>query len=149
MYSDFFDELNEIYLNESSELYSGVFWIPNLDDINKNKNYCFQIPTLSSGEIDSDGLELNAKSGTTYNHEKLWNQLSTSMTNNNPYNYYPRGRVQITNGKAIIYLNPNINTEEVQEFIKDEYNLTERNGIKKIIFNSDGSDHYKCYLDEK
>lgn len=147
MYSEFFNELNEIYLKESSELYSGVFWITDIDNVEKNKNYCFQIPTLPSGDVNNDGLDLNAKSGVTYNHEKLWSQLPSTLTHNKPFNYYPRGRVQISNGKAIVYLNPNINTEEIQTFIKDEYNLTERNGIRKVVFNSDGSSHYRCYLD--
>ena len=28
------------------------------------------------------------------------------ITKNKPYNYYPRGRVEIKNGKVSIYMNP-------------------------------------------
>lgn len=151
MYSDIFEELNnlnEIYLTESSELYCGIFWIVDLDNIDNNKKYCFQIPCFSDGTINNyNGLDLNAKTGTTYNHEKLWKTLPTSLTHNKAFDYYPRGRVQINNNKAVVFLNPNINTEDVQSFIIHEFNLNQHNGIIKIVFNSDGSNHYKCYLD--
>lgn len=70
------------------------------------------------------------------------------MTNNKKFNYYPRGRVQIANGKATIYANPNICTQDVMYFIIDMFNLSGSNGITKIRIIPDGSDHYKCYLDE-
>ena len=89
----------------------------------------------------------SAKSGITYNHEKLWSQLPQKLTHGKPYNYYPRGRVQINHGKAIIYLNPNIATEKVKQFLIQEFNLTARNGINKVVINVDGSNHYKCHLD--
>ena len=138
-------------LNESlSGLAQGVFWIVDIENMSDNKKYCFPIFSDSNGNIlATDGsYALNAKSGTTYNHEKLWDQLPKSYTHNQPFDYYPRGRVQISNGKAIVYLNPNINTVEVQNFIKNEFNLRQINGITKVTFISDGSEHYKCYLDE-
>lgn len=72
---------------------------------------------------------------------------SRLFTQGKQYNYFPRGRVEIQNSKATIYLNPVINNEEVQKFLIDEFHLTKSNGINKIIFHSDGSEHYKCYLD--
>jgi hypothetical protein len=133
---------------ESSQLCSGVFWIVDINNIESNKKYCFQIPCDMNGIPDNaEKYNLNAKSGTTYNHEKLWKMLGSKFTNNKPYNYYPRGRVDISNSKVIVYLNPVINTSEIQEFIKKEFNLTSHNGIKKVTFKSDGSEHYKCYLD--
>ena len=134
-------------LNEGiTDLYKGIFWIVNLDDIYKNRDYCFLIPTNSFGD-NIENVEVNAKSGSTFNHEKTWEYLSSKQTKNKKYNYFPRGRVEISNGKAIIYLNPNINTEEVKKFLIDEFHLYEINGIKSVRMISDGSDHYKCYLD--
>lgn len=135
-------------LRESSELAQGVFWIVDLDELNKNKTYCFPIYCTSDGINTGDTSKLNAKSGITYNHEKLWAQLPQKLTHGKPYNYYPRGRIQINHGKAIIYLNPNIATEEVKHFLIQEFNLTSKNGINKIVINVDGSNHYKCYLDD-
>ena len=140
-------KFTEEYLTEDLQLYKGVFWIVDLENIYNNRNYCFTIPCDTYGNNLNPSLELNAKSGTTYNHEKLWKLLPSKVTHNKPFNYYPRGRVEVANNKATIYLNPNINTEEVQKFIKNEFNLSEHNGIKKIIFHSDGSSHYNCYLD--
>ena len=134
-------------IRESSELAQGVFWIIDLDELNKNKNYCFPIYCTSDGVNIGDTSKLNAKSGITYNHEKLWSQLPQKLTHGKPYNYYPRGRVQINHGKAIIYLNPNIATEKVKQFLIQEFNLTARNGINKVVINVDGSHHYKCHLD--
>lgn len=135
-------------LVEDKQSYKGVFWIVDLENTYNNSNYCFTIPSDEYGNVQADELYLNAKSGTTYNHEQLWNSLSRRMTQGKPFNYYPRGRVEIQNGKATIYLNPNINTQEVVNFLIDEFNLKERNGIKKIIIHPDGSNHYKCFLDE-
>lgn len=134
-------------LNENAQLYKGVFWIVDQDDIEKNAKYCFTIPSDCYGNIESNGPELNAKSGTTYNHEKLWRSLPRSLTLGKAFNHFPRGRVEIQNAKATIYLNPQINTKEIQQFIISEFNLYKYNGINKIIFHSDGSEHYKCYLD--
>ena len=134
-------------IQNKHQLYKGVFWITDLDDIDRNENYCFKIPSDRFGNVVSDGLDLNAKSGTTYNHEKLWRSLPRKITQGKPFDYFPRGRIEIKNGKATIYLNPLINTEEIQRFLIDKFNLTEANGIDKTVFSSDWSEHYKCFLD--
>lgn len=135
-------------LQEDTQLYKGVFWIKDLDDIYANRDLCFQIPCDMSGLVDDiSKLELNAKSGNTYNHEKLWNELPSKLTDDKPFNYYPRGRVEIKNGIVDIFLNPNINIPEIIDFLKSEFNLSEYNGIKKIRIHNDCSEHYKCYLD--
>ena len=148
-YSFLLENSNKQTLNEDSQLYKGVFWIVESDMVEKNRKYCFTIPSDTDGNPTSDDLDLNAKSGKTYNHERLWNSLPARMRYGRDYKFYPRGRVEISNGKATVYLNPHINTEDVQEFIKSEFNLTDRNGIKKVVFFSDGSEHYKCYLDKE
>ena len=134
-------------LNEDTQLYKGVFWIVNQDNMEENKSYCFTIPSDCYGNVEACELTLNAKSGTTYNHEKLWKELPRVFTQGKPFNYYPRGRVEIQNGKATVYLNPHINNEDVQQLVIEEFNLTKKNGINKVIFHSDGSEHYRCYLD--
>lgn len=133
-------------LKESNDLYKGIFWIVDLDNIYNNIDYCFQIPCDSDGNAyDRSGL--TAKSGDTHNHEKYWNMLSSRMTKNKLFDYYPRGRAEISNGKATIYLNPNINTEEIRDLIISQYHLNKYNDIDKIRFMSDFSNHYRCYLD--
>ena len=110
-------------LKEDLQLYKGVFWIVDLDNLCNNRNYCFIIPSDIYGNPISDTDELNAKSGITYNHERLWESLPRKITLGRDFNYFPRGRVEIANQKATVYLNPHINTPEVQDFIKDQFNL--------------------------
>lgn len=82
-----------------------------------------------------------AKSGDTYNHEKLWKYVKPQNCNK-PYNYYPRGRVvKGTKSKAIIYMNPNITNEFISS-IKEMFEIKEEPIIKL-----DYSKHYKCFLD--
>ena len=135
---------------ENESLAQGVFWIIDIDELNNNKKYCFSIQCDADGNIINKSIyNLNAKSGATYNHELLWRELPKADTFGKAFDYYPRGRVQINNKKATVYLNPNINTDEIKKYIIEEFGLYEKNGLKSIRFISDGSAHYKCYLDEK
>lgn len=133
-------------LKESSELFKGIFWIVDPENMNENKKYCFMIPTDSEGNNIS-GMELNSKNELTLNHERVWKELPKKLTHNLSFNYYPRGRVEISHEKAIIYVNPNICTEEIKQFIIEEFNLYSLNDIKSVRIVADGSFHYKCHLD--
>ena len=112
---------------------NGIFWI--LDDENKLLAYPF-------GSVDS--FEGIAKSGTTYNHKRLWNELkpgSSKLT----FNYYPRGRVDWDNkGRPVIYMNPNIDDSWLPS-IKQEFGIRPPDDCK---IQYDYSDHYKCHLDD-
>ena len=81
-----------------------------------------------------------AKSGDTYVHKYLWQEISHPKV---PYNYYPRGRVEINkSGKELIYMNSNIGIDYVNQIVAAF-------GVRsdpKIIY--DNSVHYKCYLDD-
>ena len=133
-------------LIEDRQLYKGVFWIVDNDNLYNNRNYCFTIPCDNIGDTINNEYG-TSKDGYTHNHKGLWSQLSSKLTHNKPFDYYPRGRVVITNGKATIWVNPNLYNEDVLDFIIDEFNLTEYNGINKVVMKADYSEHYKCYLD--
>jgi len=128
-------------LLESSELYKGIFWVKDID--NPTTELFFTIPSNVYGNVEATNL--TAKSGTTHNHKALWSTLG-KVTEGKPYNYFPRGRVEIANRKATVYFNQNLNTEFIKKLIVDTYNLTTRNGIEKVTFIVDGSEHYKSYL---
>lgn len=135
-------------LVEDLELYKGIFWIVDEDNLEKNRSYCFKaLSDIYGNSEDLKDIGI-AKSGNTYNHKMVWEQLSPNMTNKKPYNYYPRGRVEIHNGVAKIFLNGNINYEEVIDFLKNEFNLIPHNGIKKVQIIEDNSSHYLCHLDD-
>lgn len=134
-------------LTEDRDLYKGIFWITDLDNVYANQLY-FQIPVTSDGiVINPEVMHLNSKNGDNYNHKLVWKELTPKETQNKPFDYFPRGRIEINRGKATIYANPNICTQEVLDWLTDKFNLTKNNGITKVVMNPDGSEHYKCYLD--
>lgn len=113
---------------KGDDMKQGVFWV--ID----NK----LLAILFDKNKYSDGI---AKSGDTYNHEKLWKYIKPKNCNR-PYNYYPRGRVvKGAKNKTIIYMNPNITNQFISS-IKEMFEIKEEPIIKL-----DFSKHYKCYLD--
>ena len=84
-----------------------------------------------------------AKSGNTYNHKKLWEHI-LPCGRKVGFDYYPRGRVEITpKGKAVIYMSPHIGNEYIAE-ICTAFELE-----SEPIVKYDHSEHYHCYLDRE
>lgn len=118
-----------VKLVETIEESQGVFWV--IDD------ELFAFPFCEDEHLN--GI---AKSGNTYNHKKLWADIKPQNCNKS-YNYYPRGRVVISNsGKPTIYMNPQIDKKFVPQ-IKVAFGLRSEPTITY-----DFSEHYKCYLDD-
>ena len=83
-----------------------------------------------------------AKSGVTYNHKLLWEDVKPKGCKK-PYNYYPRGRVDFTNkGQPVVYMNPNIDEDYISD-IKVNFGLR-----SEPVIRYDNSQHYKCYFDD-
>ncbi len=121
-------------------LCKGVFWMTE----ENAEMLAFPIPCDTNGTIiGQTKCPLNSKTGTNYNHRLLWESLSRGITGGKPFDYYPRGRVEIRNAKASVYLNPDINTYEIQSLTIQKFGLTADNGIKSVRFISDGSNHYR------
>lgn len=114
-----------IISRKGDDMKQGVFWV--ID------NNLLAIPFDKSKY--TDGI---AKSGDTYNHEKLWKYVKPQNCNK-PYNYYPRGRVvKGTKSKAIIYMNPNITNEFISSMPDDNIiDLTEKLRAKIVDLNID------------
>ena len=109
--------------------HKGVFWI--VDD---------ELLAIPYSKEATKGL---SKSGGNYNHRELWEIIKPARCNK-PFDYYPRGRVEVSNkGKPIIYMNPNIDESYLPE-IMEAFELDEAPRI-----HYDGSDHYKCYIDRE
>lgn len=138
----------------TKELSSGIFWV--LADNQKLDGYTllsFTIPCDIYGTpLGGHVMELNSQNGLTYNHKKVWESVVQKDSSYRPYNkkpfdYYPRGRVQIANNKARIYLNQNICTESVIEDIKNAFGLS-LDTISQIRVLVDNSTHYGCWMDQ-
>ncbi|WP_026659728.1 hypothetical protein [Butyrivibrio sp. AC2005] len=82
-----------------------------------------------------------AKSGSNFNHRLLWDYVKPKGCNR-PFDYYPRGRVEINKrGDPVIYMSPQISEAFIQQ-------ITECFGlIRNPKIHYDGSLHYKCHLD--
>lgn len=134
--------------DEQSEK-KGIFWIVDRKNLQNNEPYLFRIP------VDPVGVPcfltsippLNSKNGDHYNHKQTWETyVPAELRSGKPYNYYPRGRVEIKEqGKAKIFLNPDIATEEVIAYIIEKFWLQHRE--VKVI--ADGSKHYGYSAEEE
>lgn len=93
--------------------------------------------------FDGSHPEGIAKSENTYNHKKLWDSLKPAGRHV-PFDYYPRGRVEITNQNVpVIYMSPHIGTEWVGQIML----AFEIPTVPVIRY--DYSMHYHCYLDKE
>ena len=107
---------------------NGVFWLVD-DDL------------LAFPWHEAMYMEAFAKSGNTYNHKKLWEQIRPKGCNK-PFNYYPRGRVEIASkGKAVVYMSPHIPCSLLPE-IQTVFGLRE-----PPVIRYDFSRHYRCCFD--
>ena len=119
---------------------TGLFWCANFD------TECPELITVSAA-CDKNGdskepVRFSSKSGNNFNHRLEWERLDRSITAGRPFNYYPRGRVEIKNGKATVFLNPVINKECVVLRIMDAFELM-TGELNCINIKSDGSSHYR------
>ena len=115
-------------------MYKGVFW--------KTENGFIAVKV----KCDRDGVRLepaeySSKSGENFNHKLEWNKLPRSVTGGKPYNFYPRGRVEIKNGKATVWLTPALNDEETVSKIKSEFGFDGEE--LTVAVKPDNSKHYE------
>ena len=119
------------------KLSKGIFWV-----IYDKLIYCAVTCDKNGKPLE----ELNENATTlfgAYNHKIYWSSLPTVTTQGKSYNYFPRGRVEIANGLAKVFLSPYLCADEIKEKIVRQFGLA---GIE-IKYIPDGSNHYRCYLD--
>ena len=131
-------------ISDSDALFKGIFWIVDKENLENNEPYLFKILTNRNGDVLASYGELNSKNGDNYNHRLTWETLPKELTHNKPYNYYLRGRIEIKNDTAKIFINPLLNENDILGYIKKEYNLDDRfvSQIKIIV---DNSRHYQSH----
>lgn len=84
--------------------------------------------------------------GDAISHKEAWEihiQPAEKRFRQVAYNYYPRGRVVIRNGRATVFLNQHIATEEVIQRVCETFSLT---GPR---IHAEGGHHYQCFMDRK
>ena len=68
------------------------------------------------------------------------------MTEGYPFDHFPRGRVEIKNGKAVIFLNPDLCTERFLSKITDAFELNDP-ALTLVRVKPDGSAHYRHHIE--
>ena len=124
----------------------GIFWcyVSCFDD----DMYTHQLLTVMV-DCDISGkpmekAEFSSKSGENFNHKTEWEKRhnNSKRTRNKPFDYYPRGRVEIKNGKIRIFANPVIiDDDEAKSLIVKTFELEDvKDDISWIC---DNSRHYR------
>lgn len=124
-------------------MYKGIFWIVDEENLHNNDRYLIKIKTDRQGTILEYDLPLNSRNGDNYAHKETWKTLPYALTRNKPFNYYPRGRVEIKRSKCTIFLNPSINKPDIIDYLKEQFELNDFGSIRIV---ADHSNHYKARL---
>ena len=119
-----------------SALKRGVFWVTDIENAEL---------IIAAAECDTEGRfitppapEMLADSGREFNHKRVWETLGRRES----YNFYPRGRVQIRRGKAVIYCNPALCMEGIIGRVTTTFGLCASNGISSVRVVADGAEQY-------
>ena len=142
-YEELFAEFEE--QEKRDALGKGLFWLVK-NDSEKFELFCIKILCYRDCET-LEKIETGICESEKLNYERAWAKLDKAVTQGKPYNFYPRGRVQIKKGKATIYLNPALNEEAIIEKICCSFGLTRENEIVDIRIKNDNSWHYRHLCD--
>ena len=130
----------------------GIFWFPCF--IGKEGELVFTEEIVArSVPCDEDGTpqmvtSFNSRKGCSYTHKDTWRMVAAGRREFRgiPWNYFPRGRVEISHGRALVYMNPQIlNCEHYLERIKERFQI----GHLDIRVKIDNSFHYQCTILEE
>ncbi len=117
----------------------GIFWCTNFD---AESTELITVSVVCDKDGDSqEPVQFSSKSGNNFNHRIEWDHLDRKITEGKSFDYYPRGRVEIKNGKATVFLNPIINKECIVRKITGAFDLM-TGELNCISVKSDGSNHY-------
>lgn len=119
-------------MTKATEPSHGIFWVLAETETELTAQNIFCVAEAYSENGDK----------TIFNHKRVWQTVERKVTNGKPYNYYPRGRVEIKNGKATVWLNGNI-LHLSDEIIK----IFALSTLSQVRIKEDGSEHYKCHFD--
>ena len=122
------------------KIYKVIFWYNPTE-----KKLIVKKVACDHNGVALEPVEYSSKSGDNFNHKAEWAKLSRGITGGHPYNYYPRGRVEVKNNKATVYFHPILNEPRAIDRISEGFGLY--NGTILVREVPDGSDHYKYLID--
>ncbi len=131
-------------------MYKGIFWcnVIYFDDDMYSHKLMVQMVKCDLTGLALEEAEFSSKSGDSFNHRVEWEKKAATerFCRQKPYNYYPRGRVEVKNGEVRIFANPVIiEDEDAKALIVKSFELTSvQTGIRWI---ADNSKHYRYAID--
>ena len=137
----------------SEPISKGIFWFicgfNEMDecDFSETELIAFPVPCDRDGRVTGD-WDFNSKRENAYNHKKTWTSFVKHRKDLRKYgwNYFPRGKVEISGGRAFLYVNINmIRYENFKRDIMDRFHL-DGLAVRVIV---DNSRHYYCHEDGK
>lgn len=128
-------------------LFRGIFWIPEPENPLSDRTVLIRIPVDPEGNPKRNDTAFSSRRGDDFNHERSWASLSKSRKEGKPFDFFPRGRVEIGKRKAVIWLHPSLARNNCLAFLFDRFGLTKENGILSVRVIPDRSKHYRCFLD--
>lgn len=103
---------------EDNNYFEGSFWII-ADSV--DKLLCGYFNIIGQKELTTyEGIRNRDRNVKLLTHKQLWDSYKKNY-NNVYYDYYPRGRVSVYNGKAYININSICNTPKVIDSILSFY----------------------------
>ena len=117
-------------------MYKGIFWLIT-DRLGEKQLICVKVSCDANG-TPLETVTFSSKSGENFNHQAEWIKLSPKMTQRKPFNYYPRGRVEVRNGKITVFCHPMLTQPLYRKWITKEFEIPENSR-----FIADGSSHYQ------
>ena len=114
---------------------------------------CFSVDCDSYGNLlEIPRIPLNSANGKSYDHKWIWDNYVKHNWQYKPYNakeydYYPRGRIEVSRKNTVIYLSHCIRKSNIVKEIETAFGLTEYNGLRKSPETKIPPNEYKCYAD--
>lgn len=112
-----------------NEIQKGPFWvvcgkISDETSFHRTELLCYPVSVNTSPSLS---------------HIDVWKEVYPGYKQT-PWNYYPRGRVEIRYGKAIVYANPIcFMLPKFEKTLREKFNL----GDIELVYKADNSKHYQ------
>ena len=120
----------------------GLFWLISGND-NERKLLSFTVPCNQNGIAEKVQPAYNSRKGGSFSHERTWPLVTKDLPQKirgRQWNYFMRGRVEIANGKAIVYHSPRFSEwPEFESAVLDDFELENI----PVRFIPDHSQHYQ------
>ena len=117
-------------------MYKGPFWLICRYEITASGDLCcdYTDSQLVVRLIPEDAEEMPS-------HRESW-PLVCEGHSDHPWNYYPRGRVELRRGRALVFVNPLcLECWNLEGRLRSAFSISEE---IPVIIKSDNSAHYAC-----